>query len=316
MARNSNSNRAEQRRKAGLGSKAARKAAKRQAKIDPVAALLLDPCNGDPTAPFYNGEGGYSQRFVKTFTVTTGATDTALNFAFFPGAMMTSQGTATNSSTTLTNQFTTSGTAGSTYLGANANKFRCKAACVEMWSSQAPLNITGTVAFGVIPSSAQQSGSATNVDGLVSVLQHQTKLTADIVECLWFPGNRDSDFHHYVTLPSALVPEEYEDMNSIVFAANGLPVNTSYTFRVTWVAEWLPKASLEVASPVAGSGNTQRTSTVVNTLHRAHPGWYARLKSHGQQFAKIAGPVVRREVGNLARQYGPAMLGAVTGMLL
>lgn len=297
-------------------SKAEKAARKRNAKMDPVASLLLDPCNGDPSVPFYNGEGGYSQRFVKTFTVTTGATDTALNFAFFPGALMTSQGTAATSSTILTNQFTTSGTAGSSYLGSNANKFRCKAACVEMWSSQAPLNITGTVAFGVVPATVQQSGSATTVDSLIAVLTHQTKLTADIIECLWYPGVADGDFCNYSTLPSTTMPVTADDQNTIVFAANGLPVSTSYTFRVTWVAEWVPKVGLEVASPVAGSGNTQHVSDVVNALHHAKPGWYASLKSHGQSFAKIAGPIVKRELGNLAKNYGPALLTGITGMLV
>lgn len=317
MAKNNNtSNRATYRKLKGLDTKQARRNAKRQAKMDPVAALLLDPCNGDVTAPFYNGEGAYSQRFVKTYTVTTGATDTALNFSFFPAAMMTTSGVATTSATILTNAYSTAGTVGSTYIGANANKFRTKAACVEMWSSQAPLNITGTVAFGVIPATTQQSGSGGTVDGLISVLQHQTKLTADIIECLWYPGNRDCDFHNYSTLPSTTMPEESEDMNAIVFAANGLPVSTAYTFRVTWVCEWTPKAALEIASPVAGNGNTQHVSNVVNTLHTQKPGWYARLKSHSQNINKVIAPVARREIGNLVSNYGPKLLTGVAGMLL
>lgn len=309
MAKNRNTNRPQI-------SKAEKKARKRAAKADPVASLLLDPCNGDPTTPFYNGEGGYSQRFVRTINISTGATDTALTYSFFPGAMMQSQSVVTNSTTTLPGQYTSAGVAGSAFVAGNAGKYRCKAACVEMWSSQAPLNITGTVGFGVLPATTIQNGAAQSADGFNSVLQHQTKLTADVIECLWYPGNRDSDFFHYFTNPNTAMPEEAEDMNAIFFALTGLPVNTTYTFRVTWVCEWLPKVNLDISSPVVGAGNTQHTSNVVNALHQHHPGWYARLKSHGQQFAKIAGPIVKKEIGSLARTYGPAVLSGITGMLL
>lgn len=293
-----------------------RKAQKRMAQaVDPIVGLLLDPCNGDTSTPFYNGEGGYSQRFVKTFTVTTGATDTALTTAFFPGANLWSAGTATNDTTNFTNQFSKASSPGATFLAANASKIRCKAACVEMWSNQAPLNITGTMGFGIVPATSYQSGSAQNAAQLGSTVQNQVKLTADIIECLWFPGNLDST---YVigTAAATDMPNDSEDRNAIVFVGTGLPVSTSYTFRVTWVAEWTPRVGLEVSVPLAGNGNTQHVSNVVNALNTKHSGWYAKLKSHGQQFAKIAMPVIKKELGNLAMNYGPKLLAGASAMLL
>jgi len=297
-------------------SKAQKAARKREAKMDPVASLLLDPCNGDATTPFYNGEGGYSQRFVSTKTISTGASDTCIQYALFPGGMMEMTNVVPNVTSTLAGGFSTFGMAGSNFLFGNANKYRCKAACVEVWSSQAPLNITGNACFGVLPATTVQSGAVNTITGFNNVLQHATKLTADIIECLWYPGAGDNHFVSYVTTPNTAMPEESEDMNAIVFALSGLPVNTSYTFRITWVCEWTPKIGMELSSPVVGQGNSQHTSNVVNALHTYRPGWYARLKSHGQNFAKVVEPIARKELGNLLTSYGPAVLKGLTGMLI
>jgi hypothetical protein len=293
---------------------AAQKLAARKARVDPVAALLYDPCNGDATVAMYNGEGGYSQRFVKTFSVTTGAADTALTYSFYPGANMASGGAVATGATVLTNQYGTSAGPGIAYLTANANKWRAKAACVEMWSSQAPLNITGTIAFGLLSATQYQSGSAQTVDGLVNLLTHQTKLTADIVECVWQPGPADQFFVNYATLPSTLMPLDSDDRHVIAFAGTGLPPNTSYTFRITYVCEWVPKSSLEIATTVGGGGDSQHTYNVVSALNSNKPGWYARLKSHAQQFARQAVPVIR-DITHVTQNYGPHVLKAASMLL-
>lgn len=291
---------------------------RRQARrLDPIASLLLDPCNSDESVPFYNGDGGYSQRFVGNYTITTGATDTALTFAFYPGGLMSSQGTAVTATTTLTNQFTTNGIIGGTFIGANANKTRCKAACVEMWSSQAPLNVTGNVAFGVISATQYQSGSATTVDGLTQILTHQTKLTSERVEVKWFPGSSDEFYNPLpVTLPSTAMPADSDDRNIIAFAASGLPSNTAYTFRVTWVCEWAPKANLAIPSSAVTGGDSQHTFRVVNEMHKAKPGWYASLKSHAAQFTELALPHVKRQVAAGIANYGPHILSTLSGLLI
>lgn len=290
---------------------------RRMARMDPVAALILDPCNADVSPAFYNGEGGYTQRFVKTINVTTGGADTALNFAFYPGADMVSFGTTAAGSTIITNAFTTANAPGINYLGTNSNKFRAKAACVELWSSQAALNVLGSVGFGVLSASQYQSGLATTTDALVTVLTHQTKLTQDIVQCIWFPGVQDQFFNSTPnSLPSTALPPAYDDQNAIVYALTGLPVNTTFTFRITFVVEWIPKANLEIANVEGGGGNSQRTYEIVNELHRKRPGWYARLKSHAQQFANVAEPIMKRELKGLAQNYGPHLLKAVSGMII
>lgn len=288
-----------------------------RSRMDPVAALVLDPCNADVSPALYNGEGGYTQRFVKTINVTTGATDTAMAFSFYPGAPMIASGTAVNSTTVIPAGYTTAGVPGITYLASNANKVRCKAACVEMWSSQPQVSVQGNLTFGVLSASQYQSGTGQSADTLGSVLTHQVKLTSDIVQCIWFPGAQDCYFNQIpVTLPSTTLPTNADDQNCITIVGTGLPVSTTYTFRVTYVVEWLPKPGLEIANVEGGGGNSERTFQIVNALHRAKPGWYATLKSHAQQFATMAGPIVQKELKGLAQNYGPHLLKSISGMVL
>jgi hypothetical protein len=277
----------------------------RSPSLDPYAALLLDPCNAELSGGHFPGVKGILTRFTRTYTQPLGASTTAAFCSFFPGNDMINNQSVATSSTNFTNQYTTNNAPGDALLTTTAGKYRPVAACMRVWSDQPALNVTGNVAFGVLPARTIQSGTPNTADGLTSLLPNQTKLTSDVIEVKWMPGAADQFYHQKVDTSSMSI--DADDRNAIIAVFTGLPVNSSFTVRYTWVVEWVPKIALDLVTNSADSGGSaHKAYEIVKALHHHDPMWNVSVKPFAQAFGSTLAPFLKRGAQYLGQRAGQA----------
>lgn len=242
-----------------------------------LANMLADPCNAPLIHGSYPGVRGYLTRVSKFLTVTTGPTDTGFIAVIFPQTNNSIMQNFTTTATPTAYSVAQTLVGGSTFL-TNSAQTRSVGACLQVWSNQAPLNVTGNISWGTVPignfpATTNSTGTFTADFLLTQACQHHAKMTADTLEVKWRPGSMD---HYYeATNTGPLLGTAAGDQNAIVVVAFGLPVNTTYTLRSVNIVEWQPSAAsglnMNIQSPA--SSPVAPTQTVAK-LDRAKSNWW------------------------------------------
>lgn len=236
---------------------------------------FADPCNAPLEHGIYPGQRGIITRFSEIYQVSTGAAQTALVLAYNPNSTISSVGAYTDGTSTVSQVFSNTYSPGTGFLSTVTSQTRCLGACFQIWSSQAPLNVQGNLAHGIISHRAFVAGGYT-VNRLASTLQKINKLAADIYEIKWRPGVGDDSFSPFNNNPPL---GEDSDTNTLVAVFTGLPASTSVFVKITSITEWLPTASLGLNVPITNQSSTSiRPNQVLAHMDKKDPDWWHKAE--------------------------------------
>lgn len=204
------------------------------------AKLLYDPCNA-PYAPgmLADGMGFQVQRFETDF-VHDIATNTNVTFAICPSAMAI-RNSGTISDTTNLTWGSSYAFPGSGVISAQANRFRCLAACVQVTWAGTEANRQGIVAMGNLATAVSWATTVTTNEIRTS-LPYVVRTPDQTVGMKWRPTDTDVDMQ----LGSA----NSQQGNAIYLQVSGVPNNTQVRIRVVAVMEWEPNAVAGIGIPV------------------------------------------------------------------
>jgi len=251
--------------------------------------LLHNPDNGDHMFDIYDGERGETQKFVSTITLNATTGHNAGFLAFYGATGNGQWASGGGSASALTFSVSNTGCPGATFLGANANKTRCKAAKVELIPSAASFtNITGEVAAGVTTSASFVTGTTT-VDHLFDIAKAYGPLRRETVVSRWIPSGLDHTYTNYNTAPN-------EDHNAVFIAYRGWPSATQISVRITYVVEYTIKNTIGIPPTGAVSAPIGHQHLLA-AMQQRDPHWHHSILDE----VKRAGVGIARDVGNFGR---------------
>jgi hypothetical protein len=271
------------------------------------AALLANPCRGPLVHAPGSSEGGQIARFESDVIVGNGATDTAGAIFWTPGAYNTTTDSgladfvaATDG--TATNFGNRSYAPGYTFLSTNASRYRCLAACMQIYWPGSELNRAGIVSgaqanYGFI-STATPTTTVANIRAISPVVE---RMPTDYFEIKWAPNFADSMFRS----PGNSTTARPEDGHSSLLATfAGIPVGTGVRVRLVIVVEWLPRLNGQVLASNTALYTEGSTFQVRKALDIANPDWWHRAGVAAAQFLSGATVAYRAVRGQARPTYG------------
>lgn len=265
------------------------------------AKLLQDPCNAPICESPYSGQKGYTTRVSGTLSLPVGAGNTALTLIVVPTGCFVATFSGITGATTFTPAFASGQFPGNTFLSSNSNQVRCLAGCIQAWSSLAPLNITGNVHAGVVPTSAVNTAGV-SVDRLSQLATASGKLTAEMMELKWRPAAHDEDYN-------SIGAGNYDDSdrNAMFMAFSGLQSSETIQFKLTFVYEWVPRFDLGLGQAPTKTVMTRfRVPNILAALDKHYPNWW---HNSVRALGNVATGFAMRAVTNMAKR-APLLLTA------
>jgi hypothetical protein len=279
------------------------------------AALLKDPCNARLVYPCYpNGTGStVLMRLESDTIVANSATEVAAFGYFVPGLGLHLQNSTPLTSDTLgSNTLSISALCpGATFLGTNVTSQRAVAACVQISYPGTELNRSGIVGMGVVPADLARTSASSTIGGgafnasaasVRTACQHVERMPSTLVECKWFPGERDAESFDPQVFPSAEQGPGMVGRNAIAWSCSGFPVSTGIRVRTVVVYE-LSFGTGGNVQGVVPPPSVANTSSILRALYNKDPQWYidsavkiakgvSATISYARQGAKLAGQVM------------------------
>lgn len=253
------------------------------------AQLLHNPDNGDHMFDVYDGERGETQKFVSTITLNTTSGHTS-GFLHMFGATGNGQWqSAASSGTALSTSVSNVGYPGAVFLGANANKTRCKALKLELIPSAASFStITGEVAAGVSTGAFFATG-VTTVDNIFDIAKAYGPIRREAIVSRWIPSGLDHTYAAYNVAPD-------EDHNTVFIAYRGWPAGVQISVRITYVVEYTIKNTVGIP-PTGAVSVPLGHQHVLAAMQTRDPHWHHSILDE----VKRAGVGIARDVGNFGR---------------
>lgn len=276
--------------KNGGSSKARKTPAPGRLMYDPQAqqmvSLLTDPCTAKLEHGVYPGAMGMINRFVATRSVATAAGQNCLVYQWTPATNVFWSIAATNADTAVTPSYGSTGQPGSTFLGSNARSSRCLGACISIVPDASITNIQGIVYVGNAPHAIAANAGTPTLNQLLQVLPTCYKANQTMKDFKWSPGTLDNLYQQYQSIPTA---DEWDGFNSMYVIITGLPANTSFTLRLTYICEWLPGSGVGLPTPSRSNPSNTSVSSIVGAIEKRDPGWW--LHDAGTVINKFIGTV-------------------------
>lgn len=214
------------------------------------ASLLNDPCNA-PTANITLGDGtsGTIQRFENDFIMSTDASITTIALCYQPGVPVIRHAYA-NAGTDAANLTWASGftAPGSATLGA-AERYRCLAACMQVFWAGAETDRQGYIAMGNATGGAS-NGVTTTPAELRTALPYALRFPDTHAGIKWRPHEDDLSF---TTIGLG------NQHSSIYMVISGLPANTPIRVRCVGVYEYQNGIALGGGTVLAQYGDSTVT---------------------------------------------------------
>lgn len=241
------------------------------------AELLVNPCDGPlVTGPFGDGSGGFLSRFEADYIIGNDAADRGTYISFVPSnsIVYTAPVGAVTGDTVVTTPILGLAPANA-FLAANADQFRCVAACMQLYWPGTELNRAGIVGAGQL--AAGTFGTSVNTAALRTNLQHVERMPEDMVELVWRPNDYDLNWNNTDTL------DNIGKRSSMTYSVAGIPGGVGVRVRIVGVYEWIPVLQQGMVAPTRDSNPSSNTFTDVLNYADSLGQWMFHSSSHAAQ---------------------------------